>query len=75
MLCLNGVFHQVVTCDRDGTLFVGVHTGDAFDNGGLTCAVVAQYANDLTGVANNVDILYSIVGSLVVLLVNVFYFK
>ena len=52
-----------------------MHTGDAFDGCGLTRTVVAEYAYDLTGVANNVDILDSIVGSLVVLLVKVFDFK
>ena len=75
LLCLDGVCHQIVSRDLDGSLLVGMHTGDTLDGGGLTRAVVAEYADDLTGSANDVDILYRIVGSLVVLLVKVADFK
>ena len=67
LLCANRILRKIVSRNSDGSLFIGVHTCDALDGGGLTCTVVTEDADDLALVTNDVDFANSIVCSRAVL--------
>ena len=60
-LRLNGVGRKIVPRDNNLAKLIGMHSRYALDSRGFTRAVVTEYADNLTAVADNVNILYGIV--------------